>query len=96
MHYTFDIEFGLRLALAERLPEVIDDELAVRVVHAEAKSWDRTPFEREELQLLKVHRGALRPTERFQLFLPALAKRLRYSRWNPRRWTSRSRGASGA
>jgi glycosyltransferase involved in cell wall biosynthesis len=96
MHYAFDIEFGLRLALADKLPEVIDDELAVRVVHAEAKSWDRRPFEREELQLLKVHRGALRPTERFQLFLPALAKRLMYSRWNPRRWTSRSGGASGA
>jgi glycosyltransferase involved in cell wall biosynthesis len=90
MHYAFDTEFGLRLALAGELPEVIDDELAVRLVHPEAKSWDRTPFEREELQLLRVHRGALRPIERVQLLLPALLKRFRYSRWNPGRRTSRS------
>jgi glycosyltransferase involved in cell wall biosynthesis len=87
MHFAFDVDFGLRLALAGELPEVIDDELAVRVVHAEAKSWDRRPFEREELHLLRVHGKTLTPFERLQFLLPSLGKRFLYSRLNPRRWT---------
>ena len=51
MHYVFDTEFGLRLALAGHLPAVIDRELAVRVVHPEAKSWDDDPFQAEERRL---------------------------------------------
>jgi glycosyltransferase involved in cell wall biosynthesis len=85
MHYAFDIEFGLRLALANELPETIADELAVRVVHSGAKSWDRTPFEREELQLLKLHAASLGPLERCAFVVPALVKQFRYSGWNPRR-----------
>jgi glycosyltransferase involved in cell wall biosynthesis len=76
MHYVFDTEFGLRLALAEVLPAIIDRELAVRVVHPEAKSWDRTPFELEEMKLLELYRGALTPTERLRMVLPAAGKRL--------------------
>jgi glycosyltransferase involved in cell wall biosynthesis len=76
MHYIFDTEFGLRLALAGVLPAITDRELAVRVVHPEAKSWDRTPFEREELRLLELYRTSLNPVERWRLALPARAKRL--------------------
>jgi glycosyltransferase involved in cell wall biosynthesis len=47
MDYVFDTEFGLRLAFAGHFPALVDGELAVRVIHPEAKSWDRSPFERE-------------------------------------------------
>ena len=67
MHYVFDTEFGLRLALAGELPALIEQELAVRVVHPEAKSWDRTPFRREERRLLELCRPALTATERLEL-----------------------------
>ena len=55
MHYVFDTEFGLRLVFAGELPATIDRELAVRVVHAEAKSWDRRPFDREERELVRLY-----------------------------------------
>jgi glycosyltransferase involved in cell wall biosynthesis len=67
MHYVFDTEFGIRLALAGELPTMIDDELAVRVVHPEAKSWDRGPFEREQKRFIRLHAPSLRPTERARL-----------------------------
>jgi len=47
LHYVFDTEFGLRAALAGYLPKTVDDELAVRFLHDEAKSADTSPFERE-------------------------------------------------
>src|SRR3954452_18094756 len=53
MHYTFDTEFGLRLAFAGHMPALIERELAVRVVHEEAKSWDLTPFKREESMMIE-------------------------------------------
>ena len=59
MHYVFDTEFGLRLAFAGELPALIDRELAVRVVHDAAKSWDRRPFDREERQLVGLYRSRL-------------------------------------
>jgi glycosyltransferase involved in cell wall biosynthesis len=75
-HYVFDTEFGVRLALAGVLPAIVERELAVRVVHPEAKSWDRRPFDREELRLLELHRGSLTLPERARLVVPAAAKRL--------------------
>src|SRR5207244_3996120 len=59
MHYVFDTDFGLRLALAGAFPAIVDAELAVRVVHPQAKSWDRRPFAREELRLIELHQGSL-------------------------------------
>jgi glycosyltransferase involved in cell wall biosynthesis len=76
LHYVFDTEFGLRLALADVLPAIVDRELAVRVVHPAAKSWDRRPFDREELRLLELHRGSLTTVERGRLVLPTVLKRL--------------------
>lgn len=76
MHYIFDTEFGLRLALAGVMPSISDEELAVRLWHEAAKSWDRRPAQREELMLLRVNAGALSPVERLRFLAPATAKRL--------------------
>lgn len=64
MHYVFDTEFGLRLAFAGHMPGLIDKELAVRVVHDEAKSWDTTPFEREARAMEREYRAKLTVPER--------------------------------
>ena len=66
MHYIFDTEFGLRLALAGVMPGISDDELAVRLWHEAAKSWDRRPAQREELKLLRLHPQALSRVERLR------------------------------
>ena len=76
MHYIFDTEFGVRLALAGLMPGISDDELAVRLWHEAAKSWDRRPAQREELELLRIHPQQLTPVERIRLLGPATAKRL--------------------
>jgi hypothetical protein len=38
LHYVFDSEFGLRLALRGITPHIITGEIAVRYLHADAKS----------------------------------------------------------
>jgi glycosyltransferase involved in cell wall biosynthesis len=67
MHYVFDTEYGLRLAFAGELPVTIDRELAVRVVHPEAKSWNPKEFTREKKRFRSMFRGALTPRERLAL-----------------------------
>jgi glycosyltransferase involved in cell wall biosynthesis len=67
MHYVFDTEYGLRLAFAGELPELIDRELAVRVEHEEAKSWDLRPFEEEQKRFIALYRYRLTRTERASL-----------------------------
>jgi glycosyltransferase involved in cell wall biosynthesis len=67
MHYVFDTEFGLRLLFAGELPAIVDRELAVRVVHEDAKSWDRRPFDREEKQLVRLYGPMLSGSERSKL-----------------------------
>jgi glycosyltransferase involved in cell wall biosynthesis len=67
MHYVFDTEYGLRLALAGHLPERIEDVLAVRVIHEEAKSADRSHFKREELVFAELFADRLTPAERRRL-----------------------------
>jgi glycosyltransferase involved in cell wall biosynthesis len=47
LHFFFDTEFELRLAVGGCLPTLIDRELAVRWLHEEAKSADLRPFQRE-------------------------------------------------
>jgi glycosyltransferase involved in cell wall biosynthesis len=68
MHYVFDTEYGIRLALAGELPALIDHELAVRVVHPEAKSWDLRHFSREQKRFVRLFAGELRPHERAALY----------------------------
>ena len=83
MHYVFDTEFGLRLAFAGQLPELIDRELAVRVVHEDAKSWDRQPFECEEKQLVQLYGSELTPAERGKLSFHHALKRAGVYRVRP-------------
>jgi hypothetical protein len=64
MHYVFDTEHGIRLALAGHLPVLVDRELAVRVVHDEAKSWDVAPFQREHKRFAELFQDQLTPRER--------------------------------
>jgi glycosyltransferase involved in cell wall biosynthesis len=64
MHYVFDTEFGLRLALAGELPAVVDHPLAMRVVHDEAKSWDLDPFRAEQRRFPELFRDRLTTRER--------------------------------
>jgi glycosyltransferase involved in cell wall biosynthesis len=81
MHYVFDTEFGLRLAFAGELPAMIDRELAVRVVHEDAKSWDRRPFEREEIELVRLYGPRLTAPERAKLaFLHTLKRAAKTAR----------------
>jgi glycosyltransferase involved in cell wall biosynthesis len=69
MHYVFDTEFGLRLAFAGHLPELIDRDLAVRVEHDEAKSWDLQPFMVEQKRFLALYGARLTKRERTLLAL---------------------------
>jgi glycosyltransferase involved in cell wall biosynthesis len=64
MHYAFDTEFGLRLALAGELPTLVDNALAVRVEHDAAKSADLAPFRVEMDRFAELHRPSLTRGER--------------------------------
>jgi glycosyltransferase involved in cell wall biosynthesis len=64
MHYVFDTEHALRCAYAGYMPALIDAELSVRVIHEEAKSWDRRPFTEEMKRFVGLFGPALTPRER--------------------------------
>jgi hypothetical protein len=67
MHFVFDTEFELRLVYHGALPALIEDELAVRVVHPAAKSWDTRPFAREQRRFVSLYRPLLTRGERWAL-----------------------------
>jgi glycosyltransferase involved in cell wall biosynthesis len=67
MHYVFDTEYGLRLAFNGALPGIVNAELATRVIHPEAKSWDRSRFEREQRRFFELYADQLTPLERLAL-----------------------------
>ena len=67
MHYVFDTEFGLRLAMAGHLPVIVNRELAVRVEHEGAKSWDTRPFLEEQKRFEELYRDRLTARERAAL-----------------------------
>jgi glycosyltransferase involved in cell wall biosynthesis len=69
MHYAFDTEFMLRLALAGLKPELIDEQLSVRVVHPGAKSVDRVAFDEEIRRLIRICRPRLTAAERAKLLV---------------------------
>jgi glycosyltransferase involved in cell wall biosynthesis len=76
MHYVFDTEFGLRLAYAGELPVLIEPELAVRLVHEEAKSWTPERFREEERRFIELYGPRLTRGERLKLALARIAMRL--------------------
>jgi len=47
LDFVFDTEFGLRVALGGVHPVTVDRSLAVRYLHSEAKSAERTRFDHE-------------------------------------------------
>lgn len=67
MHYVFDTEFGLRLMYAGLEPALTQQELAVRVLHEDAKSFDRSPFHEEQRQFIPLFRDRLTARERAAL-----------------------------
>jgi glycosyltransferase involved in cell wall biosynthesis len=76
MHYVFDTEFGLRLAFAGELPVLLDRELAARVEHEDAKSWDLRPFEEEQKRFIDLYRDRLTGVERVSLVVTRGLRRL--------------------
>jgi GT2 family glycosyltransferase len=66
LHYVFDTEFGLRLALEGLRPKPVEQALAVRYLQPEAKSADRSRFDREYKQVAKELRRGLTRSERAQ------------------------------
>jgi hypothetical protein len=65
----------LRLAIDGFLPRIVDRELAVRFLHAEAKSADRSRFEIESRVMERLLVPRLRVRDR-------VAYRLGYRYWN--------------
>ena len=53
-HYVFDTEFELRLALNGIMPTIVERELAIRYLHDEAKSADRTRFASESERMVRL------------------------------------------
>jgi glycosyltransferase involved in cell wall biosynthesis len=67
MHYVFDTEYGLRLAFAGEMPALIDEELAVRVIHPAAKSWNPAKFVEEQQRFVELYRPRMTAIERVEL-----------------------------
>lgn len=76
LHYAFDTEHTLRLALAGELPAIVEQEMAVRYLHDEAKSAAQDPFIRERRLLVDLLRDRLTLAERVELAARRLAARL--------------------
>ena len=64
LHFVFDTEFGLRLALGGLQPVTVDEPLAVRYLHGEAKSADVKRFQREYRKVARDLRSGLTRRER--------------------------------
>jgi hypothetical protein len=75
MHYVFDTEFALRLVYRGHMPILVPDELAVRVVHPEAKSWHPEKFAREQERFVELFGPALTGYERARMQLTRTAMR---------------------
>ena len=64
MHFAFDTEHNIRLVMEGLLPALIDEELAVRVLHEDAKSADLSQWG-EDLELIReLYIPRLTPRER--------------------------------
>lgn len=75
MHYVFDTEFMLRLAVNGVLPLRDERELALRFLHEEAKSADRSKFERESRRIYGILAAYLTRRERAKLYALRWARR---------------------
>lgn len=64
LNFVFDSEFGVRLALGGVRPVTFDRVLAIRYLHDDAKSADRSQFAREHKAVVKQFRNQLTRRER--------------------------------
>lgn len=65
LDFVFDTEFGLRLAIGGVRPLIVDRPVAVRYLHREAKSAERSRFDREyKTKVAKALRRRLTRSER--------------------------------
>jgi glycosyltransferase involved in cell wall biosynthesis len=64
LDFVFDTEFGLRLAIGGLLPVAVDRPLAVRYLQPEAKSAERSRFDREYRRVARQLRRQLTRRER--------------------------------
>ncbi|HEX6586572.1 MAG TPA: glycosyltransferase family 2 protein [Solirubrobacterales bacterium] len=79
MHFAFDAEFMVRLAIAGEMPELLRDEvLSARSEHPEQKSRRVTEWLPELRAMAALHRSELTPSERRRL--TALGGPVRLSR----------------
>jgi glycosyltransferase involved in cell wall biosynthesis len=70
MHFAFDAEWMVRLAMAGELPEVLrDDVLAARAEHPQQKSRRVARWGPEIGRFVELHRSELTPEERRRLAL---------------------------
>ena len=59
---------------------LIDRELAARVEHEEAKSWDLRPFEEEQKRFIDLYRSWLTRRERVSLVTARALRRVGFFR----------------
>ena len=69
LNYAFDTEFILRCAFAGLMPTLIEDDLAVRFLHSEAKSAQTRAFGKETRSLAGIFRPQLTRSERAKLVI---------------------------
>ncbi|MDP9228963.1 MAG: glycosyltransferase, partial [Actinomycetota bacterium] len=70
MHYAFDAEFMVRLAMAGELPELLPEEaLSARALHDAAKSSGMGRWRPEIRRIRELHSAVLTETERRRLSL---------------------------
>jgi glycosyltransferase involved in cell wall biosynthesis len=74
MHYAFDAEFMLRLALGGEPPELLEDKvLSTRSVHREQKTFDMTHSKPEIRRFRRIFRARMTGGERIKLrLMPAV------------------------
>ena len=78
---VFDTEHGLRLAMAGWLPITLEDELAVRVLHDEAKSaGNEVEWASERERLVELYTPQLTARERRLLAVHRVLVRLGFYR----------------
>jgi len=68
MHFAFDAEFMIRLAMKDEMPELLDPPaIAVRVHHSGAKSSDYSRWRPEISRIVEINSAVLSPSERRRL-----------------------------
>lgn len=64
MHFAFDTEHSVRLVMNGWMPELLGEELAVRVLHEDAKSADVSRWDADLAKIRELYLPRLTPGER--------------------------------